>query len=99
METGKKIATTAPKRHRVVHRGTLEGITTPSLKRMARRGGVKRLSKTCYGMSRIMLESFLKKLMTDACAYTEHSNRKTLTALDVVHASKRQGQTMYGFDA
>ena len=29
--------------------------------------------------------------------YTEHSRRKTVTALDVVYALKRQGRTIYGF--
>ena len=29
--------------------------------------------------------------------YTEHARRKTVTALDVVYALKRQGRTIYGF--
>ena len=29
--------------------------------------------------------------------YTEHARRKTVTALDVVYALKRQGKTLYGF--
>jgi hypothetical protein len=29
--------------------------------------------------------------------YTEHGKRKTVTALDVVYALKRQGRTLYGF--
>ena len=33
----------------------------------------------------------------DAVTYTEHSRRKTVTALDVVYALKRQGKTIYGF--
>ena len=29
--------------------------------------------------------------------YTEHAKRKTVTAMDVVYALKRQGRTLYGF--
>jgi hypothetical protein len=29
--------------------------------------------------------------------YTEHARRKTVTAMDVVYALKRQGKTLYGF--
>ena len=29
--------------------------------------------------------------------YTEHARRKTVTAMDVVYALKRQGRTLYGF--
>jgi histone H3/H4 len=28
---------------------------------------------------------------------TEHARRKTVTAMDVVYALKRQGKTLYGF--
>jgi len=31
------------------------------------------------------------------CTYTVHAKRKTVTALDVVYALKRQGRTLYGF--
>ena len=33
----------------------------------------------------------------DAVTYTEHARRKTVTAMDVVYALKRQGKTLYGF--
>jgi histone H4 len=29
--------------------------------------------------------------------YCDHARRKTLTAMDVVYAMKRQGRTLYGF--
>ena len=35
---------------------------------------------------------------TDSVTYTEHARRKkTVTAMDVVYALKRQGKTLYGF--
>ena len=43
------------------------------------------------------LEVFLENVIRDAVTYTEHAKRKTVTAMDVVYALKRQGRTLYGF--
>jgi hypothetical protein len=40
---------------------------------------------------------FLENVIRDAVIYTEHADRKTVTAMDVVYALKRQGRTLYGF--
>ena len=42
-------------------------------------------------------EVFLENVIRDAVTYTEHAKRKTVTAMDVVYALKRQGRTLYGF--
>ena len=42
-------------------------------------------------------KSFLEGVIRDAVTYTEHAKRKTVTAMDVVYALKRQGRTLYGF--
>ena len=47
--------------------------------------------------TRGVLKSFLENVIRDAVTYTEHAKRKTVTALDVVYALKRQGRTLYGF--
>merc|ERR1712083_470186 len=39
---------------------------------------------------------FLENVIRDAVTYTEHAKRKTVTAMDVVYALKRQGRTLYG---
>ena len=39
----------------------------------------------------------LESVIRDAVTYTEHARRKTVTAMDVVYALKRQGRTLYGF--
>ena len=44
-----------------------------------------------------ILRIFLEKVIRDAVTYTEHDKRKTVTAMDVVYALKRQGRTLYGF--
>ncbi|URE30980.1 hypothetical protein MUK42_16880 [Musa troglodytarum] len=61
------------------------------------RGGVKRISGLIYEETRGVLKIFLENVIRDAVTYTEHARRKTVTALDVVYALKRQGRTLYGF--
>jgi histone H4 len=84
-------------RHRKILRETVQGITKGAIRRLARRGGVKRISGLIYETTRDVLRVFLENLIHDASIYTEHARRKTVTALDIVHALKRQGKTLYGF--
>ncbi|OVA08191.1 Histone H4 [Macleaya cordata] len=85
------------KRHRKVLRDNIQGITKPAIRRLARRGGVKRISGLIYEETRGVLKIFLENVIRDAVTYTEHARRKTVTAMDVVYALKRQGRTLYGF--
>ena len=88
-------------RHKVarrkVHRDNIQGITKPAIRRLARRGGVKRISGLIYEETRGVLKVFLENVIRDAVTYTEHARRKTVTAMDAVYALKRQGRTLYGF--
>ncbi len=81
------------------NRASVEGITKPAIRRLARRGGVKRISSFIYDDTRGVLKGFLEGIVRDAVTYTEHARRKTVTAMDVVYALKRQGRTIYGFGA
>lgn len=83
------------KRHRKVMRDNLQGITKPAIRRLARRGGVKRLSGLVYEETRGTLKTFLTGVISDAILYTEYARRRTVTAKDVVYALKKQGRTMY----
>ena len=65
------------------------GVTKPAIRRLARRGGVKRISALIYEESRIVLKTFLENVIKDTVTYCEHAKRKTVTALDVVYALKR----------
>jgi histone H4 len=85
------------RRHRKILRDNIRGITKPAIRRLARRGGVKRISDLVYEETRGVLKVFLENLIRDAITYTEHSQRKTVTTNDVVHALKKQGRVMYGF--
>ncbi|KAJ1615706.1 histone-fold-containing protein [Pavlovales sp. CCMP2436] len=94
---GKGLGKGGAKRHRKVLRDNIQGITKPAIRRLARRGGVKRISGLIYEETRGVLKVFLENCIRDAVTYTEHARRKTVTAMDVVYALKRQGRTLYGF--
>ena len=73
------------------------GLTKPSVRRLCRRGGVKRIAGGIYEESRGVLKQFIDNVVKDALAYCEHARRKTVTAMDIIYALKRQGKTLYGF--
>jgi len=79
------------------HSQVFQGITNKSVRRLARRAGVKLLPGFNYEEIRDQLEFLLKNVIRDAIKYTEHAKRKTVTAMDVVYALKRQGKSLYGF--
>ena len=86
------------KRHRTILRENIAGITKPAIRRLARRGGVKRISGLIYEETRSCLMVFLRGIIHDAIQYADCAKRRTIVALDVVHALKRRGRTIYGFD-
>ena len=94
---GKGLGKSGAKRHRKVMRDNIQGITKPAIRRLARRGGVKRISGLMYEETRNVLKDFLTSVVKDSVTYTDHAKRKTVTAMDVVYALKRQGKTLYGF--
>lgn len=94
---GKGLGKGGAKRHRKVLRDNVQGITKPAIRRLARRGGVKRISGLIYEEVRMVLKSFLEGVIRLAICYTEHGQRKTVTAMDVVFALKRMGRSLYGF--
>ena len=94
---GKGLGKGGAKRHRKVLRDNIQGITKPAIRRLARRGCVKRISGLIYEETRGVLKVFLENVIRDAVTYCEHAKRKTVTAMDVVYALKRQGRTLYGF--
>jgi histone H3/H4 len=84
-------------KYRKVLRDSIYGFTKPAIRRLARRGGVKRISGLIYEETRGVLKKFLENIIRDAVVYTEHANRRTVTAQDILYALKRQGKTVYGF--
>lgn len=85
-------------RFRRVLRDNLRGISNGSIRRLARRGGVKRMSCMMYEETRGVLKVFLENIIKDATTYTAYANRKTVTASDIIMSLKKNGRTLYGFD-
>ena len=59
---GKGLGKGGAKRHRKVLRDNIQGITKPAIRRLARRGGVKRISGLIYEETRGVLKVFLESL-------------------------------------
>ena len=74
---GKGLGKGGAKRHRKILRDNIQGITKPAIRRLARRGGVKRISGLIYEETRGVLKVFLENVIRDAVTYTEHAKRKT----------------------
>jgi histone H4 len=66
-------------------------LNRPSLRRLARRAGVKRISLGIYEEAPAALRAWLSKIIHDACALTEHARRMTVIVNDVLLALKRNG--------
>jgi histone H4 len=86
------------KRHRKVLRDTIHGVTKPAIRRLARRGGVKRISATIYDDIRAALKARLESILQDCVIYVEYRNAKTVTVHDVIHSLSRMGRPLWGFD-
>jgi histone H4 len=72
-----------------------EPLKIPALRRLARRGGIKRLSLDTYGEARHILKSYLKNVVSDTVNITSYSKRKTVTASDVMYALTRNNSKLY----
>ena len=68
---GKGLGKGGAKRHRKVLRDNIQGITKPAIRRLARRGGVKRISGLIYEETRGVLKVFLENVIRDAVTYAD----------------------------
>lgn len=84
-----------PKPKRKVHVSRLEN-QFRAFRRLARRGGIKRISSAIYSEIATRLKGFVTDILKDAIEYTTHARRKTITAMDVIYALKRNGHALYG---
>ncbi|KAI5804999.1 histone-fold-containing protein [Geopyxis carbonaria] len=86
------------KRHRKVVRDNIKAVSKGDIRRLARRGGVKRISASIYDEMRAQMKSYLTGILKDCVIYVEHGKRKTVTVTDVIFALRRIGRPVYGFD-
>ena len=75
----------------------VSGISDGSIRRLARRGGIKRIGRDVYSEVRIIYLRFVDRLASDSYSYCECAKRKTILPIDVVYALKRQGRNLYGY--
>ena len=83
------------KKRRPVIGTNCDGLTRPAIRRLARRGGVKRISDDTYETAQSAQRIFLELIIRDAVLYTEHARRKTVTTWDIIASLKRQGKTLF----
>ena len=74
-------------------------VTKGALRRLARRGGVKRIDENSYNPAREFVDAMLLRVTRDSIVYAEAAKRKTITAMDVVYALKKSGRNLYGYGA
>lgn len=72
-------------------------LTRGGIRRLARRGGIRRISDGVYSQVRDFAEYFLGIVVKDAAIFAENAKRKTITAMDIVYALKRSGRSLYGY--
>ena len=64
---GKGLGKGGAKRFRKGSKGNIEGITKPAIRRLARRGGVKRISGLMYQETRGVMKTFLETVIKGVC--------------------------------
>lgn len=92
---GKSMKFTA-KRHRRQQQAT-DKISKPSLRRLARRGGVKRLGAAVYPEMSTIAKLYLEEVLRYSVTYANHAKRKTVSCNDVLYALKRLGIKFIGY--
>ncbi|KAM7536719.1 hypothetical protein Aperf_G00000084274 [Anoplocephala perfoliata] len=77
------------KRHRKTLRDNIQGITKPAIRRLARRGGVKRTSDLIYEETRGVPKVFLENVTRDAVIYTEQISNNTSDLISQIKKLKK----------
>ncbi len=78
---GKGLGKGGAKRHRKVLRDNIQGITKPAMRRLARRGGVKRISGLIYEETRGVLKVMSAHIESPNCLYNQCQLDRRPTAL------------------
>ena len=97
MAKGKSAGASAGKRTKKVVKASSANVSAGSVRRLARRGGVKRLSAAVVPDVRDVLRRFVDGVVRDATAYTEHAKHKTVSVQDIIAALRKRGRAIYGF--
>lgn len=93
--SGKNGEQTGPLRFRRTQKENILGITKPAIRRLARRGGVKRMSALVYDQARNTIRDKLTTVLEKAIVYTEAARRRTVSLPDIKHGLAVIGQKIY----
>lgn len=93
---GKGLGKGSAKRHRRTTPKKFE-LGKPSIKRLARKGGVRRISKDSYPKICNYAEDFLSNVLRYSAEYCRIGKRKTLTVVDVMNGVRKMGVKMMGY--
>jgi histone H4 len=83
----------AAKRHAKKHSHTI--IKDPSIKRLSKRGGVLRMNKDVYPLSRDNFRAFLEDVIKYASILCEGNRKKVISSKNIIYALKNKGITLY----
>ncbi|KAK9286248.1 hypothetical protein L1049_014635 [Liquidambar formosana] len=102
---GKGLGKGGAKRHRKVLRDNIQGITKPAIRRLARRGGVKRISGLIYEETRGVLKIFPENNSFDQIISKENlggfigaSVTTVISAFVVIHSAWANATHNHGLD-
>lgn len=74
------------------------GANDRAIRRLARRGGVKRLGGASHEEARRALRDFLTDIVGATVEFTQHAGRQTVGVRDVLQALRLRGRALYGFE-
>jgi len=82
--------------------GDVQAVVTQNLckgaiRRLARRGGIRRISGKIYKDVRYSFQTWLEKVLEQTNILVQHQNRRTVRPIDIVRALKLQGRSIYGY--
>lgn len=94
-KTGLKMPKSIQKRIASESKDVKLGITRSSIRRLARRGGIKRISTSIYDEARKEIYADAENILKKAITYTEHARRKTISKPDIQHALSIKNRPIY----
>jgi len=80
------------KKHRLIIRDSIQGITAPAIARICQTAGIKRISGLVYEEVRGVMKVFVEDTLRNALVFCEHSRRRTLQEGDLDAALQVSGK-------
>lgn len=95
--TKKTDTKSGPKRHQ--EKAPRVGMSKPSIRRLARRSGAKRVSSSVFSKSKDIVNDFLHFVLKRAVAYNDYEGRKTMSQKHILTALEHIGIPVVGITA